>query len=439
MKRAAILLIAATALLCAPPCGAGVKEDLQGVRKQLQEKNKLLNKTKQTETKVSVELQQIQRTLQEKQASLNVLGQQLGAVESGINKTHSDIDQVSADTEKKRAQINKRLAALYKAGDVGALRVFFSSESFPQMTENMRYMKGVLENDKRLFREYSGNLERLRQLKSSLEQDAAKKEGLKRAMEARKREVELEKAKKANYLVKVRQDKQAYQTSIKELQANAARLQSMFQQIEARNRRLAEEQKRRQAAERKRKIAEERNKKALEAKNRKGYSATGRATESTTPSGRGTPGSAPREDIVASPPVPDKGLGTQKGKLSLPVKGTITDRFGRHKHPEFNSFTVSNGISIAASAGAPIHAVYDGEVIYAAYFKGYGNMVIVDHGGGFFSLYAHASSIAKKVGAHVAKNEVVASVGDVDSARGPQLYFELRYQGRPVDPSPWFR
>ena len=60
-------------------------------------------------------------------------------------------------------------------------------------------------------------------------------------------------------------------------------------------------------------------------------------------------------------------------------------------------------------------------------------------GGGFFSLYAHAASIAKRVGAKVSKNEVLASVGDVDSTRGPMLYFEIRYQGKPVDPAPWFR
>jgi len=66
-------------------------------------------------------------------------------------------------------------------------------------------------------------------------------------------------------------------------------------------------------------------------------------------------------------------------------------------------------------------------------------MVIVDHGGGFFSLYAHAASIAKKVGAKVAKNEVLGSVGELDSAKGPMLYFEIRYQGKPVDPAPWFR
>ena len=403
IRRLALALLLATPALCL----AGVKEDLQGVKKEIREKNLLLSKTRKVETKVSGELEQIQRSLKEKQASLVQLGRDLAGVEKGIGQTLKEIERTSLEAGQKRTQIDRRVAALYKGGDTGNLRVIFSSESFPQMTENLRYMRSVLENDKKLFSQYNEDLAQLKRLKARLEQDAARKDGIRRSMEGRKREIEQEQSRKATYLVKVRQDKQGYVSSIKELQANAQRLQSMFERLEARNR------------------------KALEARNRKAYSAKSRGNDSHG-----------REAHLAQTPsvlVPDKGLGAQKGRLSLPVKGTIVDRFGRHKHPEFDSFTFSNGISVAAPAGTPIHAVFDGEVIFADYFKGYGNMVIVDHGGGFFSLYAHAASVAKKVGSKVAKNDVLANVGDLDSSKGPLLYFEIRYQGKPVDPAPWFR
>ena len=375
---------------------AGVKEDLQGVKKEIKEKNLLLSKTRKVETKVSGELQEIQRSLKEKQSSLVQLGRELNGVEKGIGQTMAEIERTRQEAEKKRAQIERRIAALYKGGETGNLRVIFSSESFPQMSENLRYLKSVLENDKKLFARYNEDLARLKGLKARLEQDATRKEGIRNSMEAKKREIEQEQSRKATYLVKVRQDKQGYLASLKELQANARRLQSMFERLEARN--------------------------------RKAYSSKSRSK-----------GGSARASLPPAILVPDKGLGAQKGRLTLPVKGTIVDRFGRHKHPDFDSFTVSNGISVAAAAGSPIHAVFDGEVIFADYFKGYGNMIIVDHGGGFFSLYAHASSVAKKVGAKVARNDVLASVGDVDSSKGPMLYFEIRYQGKPVDPSPWFR
>ena len=393
------LLVLAALLLALPaPARADVRDDLRGIKKQIKEKNLLISKTQKVETKVSGELQQIQKSLAEKEASLVALARDLTGVEKGIERTLADIDVERIEAERKRVQINRRVAALYKGGDTGNLRVFFSSESFPQMTENLRYMRSILENDRKLFEQYSQNLERLKGLKLRLEQEAARKEGIRRSMEAKKREIEEEKSRKATYLVKVRQDKRGYLASLKELQANAGRLQSMIRKLEARK--------------------------------RKEYSAKVRPKSQ----GKGRQTLAP-----PTPPVPDRGLGAQRGRLSLPVNGRIVDRFGRHKHPDFDSFTVSNGISVSAPAGAPIHAVFDGEVIFADYFKGYGNMIIVDHGGGFFSLYAHASSVAKRVGSKVSRNDVLASVGDVDSSKGPMLYFEIRYQGKPVDPAPWFR
>lgn len=405
-----MITLAAALTLSLPGTGrCDVKEDLQGIKRQIKEKNALISKTQKVETKVSGELQQIQKSLAAKQSSLVTLGRDLAAVEKGIDQTLTDYDREKLEAEKKRQQINRRIAALYKAGDTGNLRVFFSSESFPQMSENLRYMKSVLENDRKLFDQYNQNMERLKGLQTRLEQEAQRKEEIRRSIEAKKREIEEEKARKASYLVKVRQDKQQYVSSLKELQANAARLQNMIRQLEARARRAALAAKQQAARQQKQQASKGKGKGESQA-----Y-------------------------VPPSPAVPNYGLGSQKGQLSLPVRGNIVGRFGRHKHADFNSFTVSNGISVQAPAGTPIRAVFDGEVIFADYFKGYGNMIIVDHGGGFFSLYAHASSVAKRVGSKVAKNDVLASVGDLDSAKGPMLYFEIRYQGKPVDPAPWFR
>ncbi|WP_243371214.1 peptidoglycan DD-metalloendopeptidase family protein [Geotalea sp. SG265] len=371
---------------------ADVKDDLQGINREISQKKSLLNKTKKTETRVSGELQQIEKNLQEKEANLLSLGRDLRGVENNLGRMRGQIATVEAETLRKKQQIDSRISALYKAGDAGNIRVFFSSGSFPQMMENLRYMKAVLENDRRLFTDYQAKMEQLRLLKGELEHDQANKEKIRNRIEAKKQEIEQEKKTKTGLLLKVREDKEGYITSLKKLQANARRLQAMVERLEARS--------------------------------RKGY--TVRNNKKVL---------APDRYVA----VPDKGLGAQKGKLTLPVKGTITAQFGRQKHPQFNSYTVNNGISINAPVGTQIHAIYDGQVIFADYFKGYGNMVIVDHGGGFFSLYAHASSINKRVGATVAKNDVVASVGDSDSSNGAMLYFEIRYQGKPVDPSPWFR
>jgi septal ring factor EnvC (AmiA/AmiB activator) len=373
-------------------CFADVSDELQGINKEIKEKKHLLKKTNKVENQVNSDINRIEKSLHDKSASLVILNRDMKDVETQLASTQKEILVVRGEAERKKQQIRIRLSALYKSGELGPARIFFSSESFPQMTENIRYMKSILENDRKLFDEYNTEIDRLGHLKGTLERDAARKEKLKTSIESKKREIELEKQKKASYLAQVRLEKKGYLASLKELQANARRLQAMVEK--------------------------------LEAKNRKVYTSKGRKII--------------REE-AALPPVQDKGFGSQRGRLTMPVKGEIIGAFGRHKLPEFNAYTVSNGISIAASSGTDIHSVYEGQVIFADYFKGYGNMVIIDHGGGFFSLYAHAAKIMKKVGAKVVRNEVVATVGDSDSNRGTMLYFEIRYQGKPVDPSAWVR
>ena len=372
---------------------ADVKEELQGINREIREKKLLLKKNRKVETQVSSDLEKTEKSLRDKETSLAALEFDMKGVESSLEKTGKEIEKVRQEAQRKREQIRMRLASLYKAGEIGGVRVFFSSESFPQTMENMRYMKAVLENDRALFTEYNARVERLKILKGSLEGDAARKERLRNDIEARKKEIEADRRDKAAYLAQLRQDKKGYLASLKELEANARRLQTMVERLEARSRRV--------------------------------YTGKKENKQLVSP--------------TSLPPAADKGFGAQRGRLAIPARGEIIGSFGRHKHPEFNSFTVSNGISIAAPLGADIHSVFDGQVIFADYFKGYGNMVIIDHGGGFFSLYAHASRILKRVGAAVGRNEVVATVGDGDSSRGPMLYFEIRYQGKPVDPAPWFR
>lgn len=373
---------------------AGPQEELRGVKKEIREKQHLIKKTRKVEETVSSELKDIMHSLNRKESELKQLDHDLVTVEGSIARTGLEIERGTKEAQQKQLQIERRLTSLYKAGELGTVRMFFSAESFPQMAENIRYMRSVLEQDKRIFTDYSKKIEELRQLKLRLEQDATRKERLKGTIASKKKEIEEEKSKKSSYLDKVRQDRQSHESSLKELQANATKLQQMLDRLEALSRRKAAE-KHGPAAKRK-----------------------------------------PLPDL---PPVPDRGFVSQKGRMKMPVKGDIIETYGKHKHPEFNSYTFSKGIVIAASVGTEVHAIYEGTVIFANYFKGYGNMIIIDHGGGYFSLYAYTSRITRKVGNEVGKGDVIAAVGDVDSAKGPALYFEIRHQGKPVDPGGWVR
>lgn len=387
-----IMIIVSASLVSA---AQNPKDELRGVKREIKAQKQLITKTRKVEAVISTELQEINRNLDQKVSDLGRLDQDLRGVESSLDRTGHDIGRVSEDASRKRQEIERRLTSLYKAGELGALRMFFSAESFPQIVENIRYMRSILDNDKRIFVEYNQKIDELKKLKADLERDAVKKERILESMAQKKREIEQEKRKKADYLIKVRQDRKSYEASLKELQTNASRLQAMMVRLNALSRRK------------------------LSSRHEK-------------------PGSKPKP-LAELPAVPDRGFASQKGRMTLPVRGAILESFGKHKHPEFDSYTFSKGLSISSSAGTEIKSIYEGNVIFADYFKGFGNMIIVDHGGGYFSLYAHASRITKKVGAEVSRHETIATVGDVDSTKGTILYFEIRHQGKPVDPAGWVR
>jgi septal ring factor EnvC (AmiA/AmiB activator) len=131
------------------------------------------------------------------------------------------------------------------------------------------------------------------------------------------------------------------------------------------------------------------------------------------------------------------GFAQRKGKLRLPAPGTVSVGFGKVINPRFNTVTVQHGLDVDAPAGAPVVAVAAGRVVHAGWFKGYGNLLIVDHGDGYHTLVAHLASMRTAMGEEVEAGDVLGTVGDSGSLKGPYLYFELREKGKPVDPRPW--
>ena len=129
---------------------------------------------------------------------------------------------------------------------------------------------------------------------------------------------------------------------------------------------------------------------------------------------------------------------TLKGSLKKPVSGQVVISFGPNRSERFNTYTLSNGITIESAEGTPIRSVYRGRVLYADWLKGYGRIIIIDHGGGYYTLYGHLAELKAQVGQEVEAEQVIGLVGDSGSLEGAGLYFEIRHHGKPVDPKPWF-
>jgi septal ring factor EnvC (AmiA/AmiB activator) len=128
-----------------------------------------------------------------------------------------------------------------------------------------------------------------------------------------------------------------------------------------------------------------------------------------------------------------------RGLLDPPLEGRVVEEFGDVVHPRFKTRVPHPGIDIAAPEGTPFRALFEGRVVYATWLRGYGLTAIVDHGHGVVSVYAHASALVVEEGEEVLRGQNIGYVGETGSLKGPVLYFELRLDGRPVDPVPWLR
>jgi murein DD-endopeptidase MepM/ murein hydrolase activator NlpD len=131
----------------------------------------------------------------------------------------------------------------------------------------------------------------------------------------------------------------------------------------------------------------------------------------------------------------DKPLPAFTGRFGRPTRGPITSGFGMRFHPILKYRRLHAGVDFGGGSGAPIYAAADGEVIGAQYSRSYGNMVIIDHGGGITTVYAHASRLYVRAGARVKRGQVIAAIGSTGLSTGPHLHFEVRVNGRPVNPS----
>ena len=270
--------------------------------------------------------------------------------------------------------LDKRLISLYKYHNRSGLRILLSSETYNDFLRHDKLLNKIVSNDYNLIRK---SLKRIEDKVTYEKKLKSQKDALLKQKEKyykNSSKIEVTKKEKISLLKKTREKKEVQLTAIKELKEYARRLQDFID-------RLPEEKKDFKSLTRK--------------------------------------------------------FSSMKGRLPFPVKGRIITVFGRKEHPDLHTYTFQKGIEIKAPLGKEVRSVFEGKVIFADWFKGYGNMMIINHGEKYYSLFAHASKLFKKTGDLVGQGETIALVGDTNSLKGSCLYFEIRHQGKPQDPLRW--
>lgn len=376
------------------------RERLKEVQRELGSQRDKVREVTRRETSLSRELAKLEEDLRARTKLLHNLEAKLRSSAQRITRLGQDIAYTETRLNRSRALLQRRLRAIYKQGRFGYVQALLSAEDVSGATRRLKYLSAIASQDRRLMQTYGASLEELSRKRTELERTKAEvTEATAKAAQTRGQIVE-EQRKRQVLLASVREEKTGHLAAIKELEKSAKDLQALVARLQN------EEERQRRAAR------------------------TVPRRESVRPDSPGA-----RED---APDLQDDGrFAALKGKLPWPAAGDLISGFGRQEHPRFRTVTYNRGIEIATPQGRDILAVADGSVIYADWFKGYGRLVILDHGGGYFTLYAHASEILVKPADGVSRGQPIARVGDSGSLAGPQLYFELRHKGKPLDPVVW--
>ena len=346
-----------------------------------------------------------------------------------------DLRQLEAAVAQQRKRLENMLREQYQAGQEDRLRLLLSGDNPNRIAREMRYLGYVSAEQVKAIEKLQLDIAAVEANKADAEEARAALEDI--AAEQREQKALLEKEKsKRKVLVAQLSDKLSVQRKqAGNLARDETRLSELVDRLAviiAQQRKAEEEEARRRARSKAEAAARE---KALAEKTRKENKENkGHSSAATKPAESAkTPERA--EQVAPEPPPPPDGnaFAALRGKGKLPVKGELAATFGA-KRADGPSW---KGIFIKAGEGSDVHAAGAGEVIFADWMRGFGNLIIVDHGGQYLSIYGNNQSLLKRPGDRVKAGDVIATVGNSGGNEHSGLYFELRHRGRAIDPLAW--
>jgi septal ring factor EnvC (AmiA/AmiB activator) len=286
-----------------------------------------------------------------------------------------NIRTIRAGIDRQRAAIERTLVTLYKFGRVDFFQFLLQARDFETYAAESKHLALLARGQDKVVSEYLASLEELRAAESALESQQRDLAAMARAANLKRRELDTEARKNATLVQDIRRNRETYQQTLKELSESAEELQKLMTRIIS------------------------------------------------------------QEWVLPPSWVP---LNERRGRLAWPIEGRVITAFGVERHPEFNTVVQNKGVEISPGQGKSlILAVHPGKVVYADYFQGYGNLLIVDHGMTYYTLYGHCSEFLAAVGDVVRTGQPVAVIGDTGSLKGECLYFEIRYKTKALDPLQW--
>ena len=348
---------------------------LDQIQQQIEETLKGLHSKKSESGTLSEDLSRLNVETRRIKRLSKKSSQQLSDLSARLEQQQEKLQDIKEKRDHTEKQIRHRLVILYKTGEVGLIKALLSEAESPRdIAEKYAFLSRMVRHDRELLTAYRQQSQEHQAAMSELEALRKKQSNL--ALRHRREQDALQKARKSKkvLLAEVKQDAKLLEKMLQDLRAKAARLNQLVKKLE---------------------------------------------TEQTQPY---------TESL--------QGLLPQKGRLLWPVPGKLRVGFGTSRHGDLGTLIESHGFEIGATVGTPVSAAANGRVIFAKSLRGYGKLMIVDHGDKYYTLYAHMARFTKQVGDYIAAAEAIAYSGYEGR---DSIYFEIRQGGKPIDPAGWLR
>lgn len=351
--------------------------DLDRIKDEIARLRKRLEGVRQQAQSAERELETIDLELGIRTRELELAVDQEQRLAAEQSSIQSQIDALTPRITRQKADLRRRLVALYRMGRLSYVRVLLSIDGERNPIEAISMLSYLVSHDARAVSRFQQMQTQLALRQTELAERGRQLAATRAVVEERRRAVAAIHDQKEKLVATLRSQEYGQAQQLAALEEKARRLQRLVNTLTQQNR---------------------------------------------------------------GPVVPNAAdIRTVQGALAWPVEGALVERFGKQRNPKFSTVTTNNGVKIEAAPGAQVHAVFNGTVLYSQWFKGYGNLIILDHGNRVFSLYGNVKASGVAVGDRVTTGQPIAGVGESEEAGLGYLYFEIRQDNKPEDPQKWLR
>jgi septal ring factor EnvC (AmiA/AmiB activator) len=384
-RAVCLLILFICALISCNPAHADRQEELENLRKRISSMQREMDKTSESKSETADALRESERAISNSNRKLSILAAQQRAADRKLGKLQEQQNKLNADIAVQQALLGKLLYQQYLGGKQEYLKLLLNNQDPNQVARDLHYYQFIARNRATLLVSLRDDLAELDAIGIAAREQRAELASLRSEQAVQKRTLEKEKRARQRMLSKISLQLRQQRREINRLQRDENRLAQLVEKITEM-------------------LAQPKSKSLFRNDN------------------------LPDNRFDGSP------FDQLKGKLTLPVRGEITNKFDT---PRPESTVKWKGLFLRTSSGQPVKAIAAGQVVFADWLRGFGNLLIIDHGDGYMSLYGNNETLYKEVGDILRGGDTIASVGNSGGNENFGLYFELRHKSKPLDPLHW--